>query len=114
ELVVAGRRDMGRVADTLAGSFADLAVGTAAEITNYYAPGAGADLGQMLLVRFGYGVVLGRPGAPQGEATLYYDHRRDTFAGGLSPTVGRGSGFLGFFGADALLYLGPRLGLRAR
>jgi hypothetical protein len=114
ELSLAGRLDMRRIGDSLAGSFADLSVGLAGEVTNYYTPGAGADLGQMLLARFGYGIVIGHPGGLHGEATLYYDHRRDTFPGGISPGSGPGSGFMGFFGAEALLYVGPRWGVRAR
>jgi hypothetical protein len=114
EAGVAGRLDMARVGDSLAGSFADLSLGLGAELTSFYTPGAGADLGELLLVRFGYGVTLGRPGGLHGEASLYYDHRRDTFTGGLSPGNGPGSGFAGLFGADLLLYIGARWGIRAR
>jgi hypothetical protein len=114
EAGVAGRLDMARVGDSLAGSFADLSLGLGAELISYDAPGAGADLGEILLVRFGYGVTVGRPGGLHGEASLYYDHRRDTFTGGLSPGNGPGSGFAGLFGADLLLYIGARWGVRAR
>jgi hypothetical protein len=115
EAQVAGRLDMARVGDSLAGSFADLALGIGGELTDYDVPGAGADLGEMLLARFAYGVALGGRGAPvAGEASIYYDHRRDTFAGGISPGTGPGSGFIGFFGAEALVHLGARWGARAR
>jgi hypothetical protein len=113
EATVGGRLDMSRLGDSLAGSFAELSLGLGAEVTNYYAPGAGADLGELLLVRFGYGLAFGRPGGLRGETSLYYDHRRDTFTGGLSPGTGPGSGFAGLFGADLLLYIGERWGLRA-
>lgn len=114
ELSIAGRLDMARVGDSLAGSFADLSLGIGAEVTNYYAPAAGADLGEMLLARFGYGVAIGFPGGVHGEASIYYDHRRDTFTGGISPGTGPGSGFVGLFGAETLLHIGSRWGVRAR
>ena len=114
EASVAGRLDMARLGDSLSGSFADLSLGLGTEVTNYYRPGAGADIGELLLVRFGYGVAIGRPGGLHGEAKLYYDHRRDTFTGGVSPGNGPGSGFAGFFGSELLLHLGSRWGLRAR
>jgi len=114
EASIAGRLDMVRVGDSLAGSFAEMSLGLGSEVTNYYRPGAGADIGELLLVRFGYGVAIGRPGVLHGEATLYYDHRRDTFTGGVSPGNGPGSGFAGFFGSELLLHIGPRWGLRAR
>lgn len=115
EGAVAGRLDLARLGDSLAGSFADLSLGLGGELTDYHAPGAGADLGEILLARFAYGVAVGCPGAPvSGEASIYYEHRRDTFAGGISPGTGPGSGFLGFFGAEALVHLGGRWGARAR
>lgn len=111
---VAGRLDMARIGDSLAGSFADLSLGLGGELTNYYTPGAGADLGEILLVRFGYGVAFGCPGRVHGEASIYYDHRRDTFTGGISPGTGPGSGFMGLIGVEGLVHLGSRWGLRAR
>ena len=114
EASVGGRLDMVRLGDSLAGSFAELSLGLGGELTNYYRSGAGADLGEILLVRFGYGVAVGRPGGLHGETSIYYDHRRDTFAGGVSPGNGPGSGFAGLFGADLLLYIGARWGVRAQ
>ena len=114
EGAVGGRLDMARVGDTMAGSFADLSLGLGDELTNYYTPGAGADLGEMLLVRFAYGVAFGCPGRVHGEASIYYDHRRDTFAGGISPGTGPGSGFMGLIGAEGLVHLDARWGVRVR
>jgi hypothetical protein len=115
EASVGGRLDMARVSDTTAGSFADLSLGIGSELTNYYVPGAGADLSEMLLGRFAYGVALGCAGSPvRGEASIYYDHRRDTFTGGISPGTGPGSGFIGLFGVEGLVHLGARWGARAR
>jgi hypothetical protein len=108
EVALAGRLDMRNVGRTLAGSFGELSVGAGGEVNDYDEPGAGADLGEILLVRFGYGMYLGKGG----EVSIYYDHRRDTFAGGTSPGPGPGSGFLGFFGAAGQVRLGSRWGLR--
>lgn len=113
ETSLGGRLDMARVGDSLAGSFAELSLGVGLEVINYYADRAGADLGELLFVRFGYGLVVGRPGGFHGEVSLYYDHRRDTFAGGVSPGGGPGSGFAGLFGAGLALHLGGRWGVRA-
>ncbi len=114
EVSAGGRLDLARLGGSLAGSFAELSLGLGGEAINYYTPGAGADLGELLLVRFAYGMLLGRPGRGNGEASLYYDHRRDTFTGGLSPGNGPGSGFAGFFGAQLHLYLDARWGIQAR
>lgn len=115
EASVGGRLDMARLADSTAGSFADLSLGLGSELTSYYAAGAGADLGELLLARFAYGVELGCAGSPvRGEASIYYDHRRDTFTGGISPGTGPGSGFMGLLGVEGLVHLGPRWGARVR
>lgn len=114
ELGAGGRLDLARIGGSLAGSFAELSLGLGGEATNYYTPGAGADLGELLLARFAYGMLIGRPGGVNGEASLYYDHRRDTFTGGLSPGNGPGSGFAGFFGAQLHLDLDERWGVQAR
>lgn len=115
EASVGGRLDMQRVSSSMAGSFADLSLGIGSELTNYYAAGAGADLSEMLLARFAYGVALGCAHSPvRGEASIYYDHRRDTLTGGISPGTGPGSGFIGLFGVEGLVHLGPRWGARLR
>lgn len=114
EVSAGGRLDLARIGGSLAGSFAELSLGLGGEAVNYYTPGAGADLGELLLARFAYGMRVGRPGGVNGEASLFYDHRRDTFTGGLSPGNGPGSGFAGFFGADLHLYLDTRWGIQAR
>jgi hypothetical protein len=113
ETSLGGRLDMARVGDSLAGSFAEMSLGVGLEGINYHEAGAGADLGELLFVRFGYGMVVGRPGGLHGEVSLYYDHRRDTFAGGVSPGNGPGSGFAGLFGAGLIVHLGKRWGVRA-
>jgi hypothetical protein len=78
-----GRYAMERFSPRLAGSFAEMSVGTSF-FGYHYSGGVGEDaLHQNLLVTFGYGVWLGRGGPLRGEALLYYSHRKDEYAGGL-------------------------------
>ncbi|WP_284663999.1 hypothetical protein [Myxococcus sp. SDU36] len=95
EVALRGRLAMSRISPALAGSFAEVSVGTSAEAITY--PGAVSDgnLHEQLLFTFGYGVWLGRGGPFRGEAMLYYDHRKDSFAGGIRS---RGGGIVGAFG----------------
>jgi len=100
---VAGRLDLAHVGDSLDGAFAELSAGAGAERTGY---ARAADWNSMLLGRFAFGVYLGRG---RGEARLYYDNRRDDYAGGLA--LKRGSGFIGYFGTDGHLRLFGRWSL---
>jgi hypothetical protein len=60
------------------------------------------ELHSLLLGRFAWGTYLG----DRGELALFYDHRRDSMAGGLA--AGRAAGFVGSFGAALeLLVSGP-------
>ncbi len=95
EVALRGRLAMSRISPAMAGSFAEVSVGTSAEAYTY--PGAVSDgsLHEQLLFTFGYGVWLGRGGPFRGEAMLYYDHRKDSFAGGIRS---RGGGIVGAFG----------------
>ena len=63
--------------------------------------------GGLLLGRFAYGVYLGR----RGEAQLFYDHRRDSFAGGIAAY--RAAGFVGSVGAMADVRITGRWGVHA-
>ncbi len=94
---VAGRLDLLHVGPSLDGAFAELSAGVGAERTGY---GRAADWNSMLLGRFAFGVYLGRG---RGEARVYYDNRRDDYAGGLA--LQRGSGFIGYVGTDGHLRL---------
>lgn len=97
ELSLRGRYAMRRFNPRLAGSFAEMSVGMLF-LANRYAGGGGDDLLQQnLLFTFGYGVWLGRGGPLRGEAMLYYDHRKDDFAGGLI-ALGEVPGHLGLRG----------------
>ncbi len=95
EVGLRGRYAMERVSPALAGSFAEASIGTSFQGYSY--PGAVSDgnLSEQLLFTFGYGVWLGRGGPVRGDALLYYDHRKDDFAGGMRT---RGGGVVGSFG----------------
>ena len=112
EVAVAGRLDMARIGPSLRGSFAEMSAGLATQAYSYAIRGTTADLGELLLVRFGFGMYIGFPGNPRGEISLYYDHRHDDYAAGLKLT-GLGSGVAGHFGADARLYLTRQWGVAA-
>ena len=103
EVFLRGRYDLVRVGGRLEGAFAELGVGLAAQ--RYAYPDLTDDrLSQQLLATFGFGVYLGRGGPFRGEALLYYDHRKDDFAGALRG----GAGVPGFFGLRArALLVGP-------
>jgi hypothetical protein len=85
-------------------------------------PGAQAhDASSLLLLRMGFGLYLGRarsilptgsPATNAGELELYYDHRRDGFAGGLK-AAGPSSGFAGHLGLSGEYRFSAAWGLRA-
>ncbi len=109
ELQVTHRRDLRGVHPTLAGSFAEGALGFGLELAGY--PGMDSlgdrELSRLALGHFAFGVYLG-PG--RGELALYYDHRHDTRAGGLRLQVsGDGPagavGLRGRFGLSGGWYL---------
>ncbi len=90
ELELLGRLDLWRVSRPLDGSFAELSLGGGLERAAFSTQD---EKGGLLLARFAYGVYLGR----RGEAQLFYDHRRDSFAGGIAAY--RAAGFVGSVGA---------------
>lgn len=104
EVRIASRLNLEHFARTMRGSFAELLLGTAIASVRYAAGGVTAD--DLLLVRVGYGVYLG----PRSELSLYYDHRRDTIAGG-GLLRGIGAGYVGYFGLDARYFLDDRWGV---
>jgi hypothetical protein len=105
---VRGRVDLRRLADSLAGSFAEWGLGVGVVLTHYRVGARETDADGLLLARFGYGIYLGRAG----ELLAYYDHRHDGYAGGLKLT-GLGSGAAGHLGLDGSWYFLPRWGVRA-
>ena len=116
EFFFRGRYDFARLGAPLAGSFAELGAGLAAQ--RYVYPDFEDDrLAQQLLYTFGFGVYLGRGGPFRGEALLFYDHRKDDFAGGLKGGAGV-PGYLGLrlrtlltgpWGASAEVHAGSAL-----
>lgn len=104
ELELLGRLDLFHVSDVLDGSFAELSTGGGMERAAF---STASEKGGLLLGRFAYGVYLGR----RGEAQLYYDHRRDSFAGGIA--AWRAAGFVGSVGAMTDVRLVGRWGVHA-
>ncbi len=104
ELEVAGRLDLWRVSQTLDGSFAEMSLGGGLERAAF---STDSEKGGLLLARFAYGAYIGR----RGEAQLYYDHRRDSFAGGIAAY--RAAGFVGSVGAMADVRIAGRWGVHA-
>jgi hypothetical protein len=109
ELGVRGRYAMARMSPRLEGSFAEASVGLAFQGYRYFGPVSEDALHQQLLFTFAYGVYLGRGGPLKGEALLYYDHRKDDYAGGLKG----GSGVPGHFGLRGRVLLNERWGVSA-
>jgi len=109
ELGVRGRYAMARMSPRLEGSFAEMSAGLAFQGYGYFGPTTEDALHQQLLFTFGYGVYLGRGGPLRGEALLYYDHRKDDYAGGLKA----GAGVPGHFGLRGRVLLSERWGMSA-
>lgn len=98
EAEVAMRADLLRLDPGLAGSFVELSLGMGGERVRYADTVSDAD--SLFLGRFGWGLYLGR----HSEAVVFYDHRRDSLAGGIA--AGRAAGFVGCVGAQVDLRLG--------
>ncbi len=109
ELGVRGRYAMARLSPTLEGSFAEVGLGLALQGYRFFGPAGEDALHEQLLYTFGYGVYLGRAGPLRGEALLYYDHRKDDYAGGLKG----GAGVPGHFGLRGRVLLSERWGVSA-
>jgi hypothetical protein len=112
EIAIAGRLDMGRLGPSLRGSFAEMSLGVALQAYSYRARGTTADVGELLLARFGYGMYVGWPGSPRSEIMIYYDHRHDDFAAGTKIT-GLGSGVIGHVGAEGRFFASDHWGIAA-
>lgn len=112
ELAARGRLDLMRFDSFLDGQFVELEIGAGIQTYDYDAPGLGlgSDTETLLLTRFAHGVYIGTPpDPPYGEVLHFYDHRHDTYAGGLT---GFAIGVPGFFGLDARIYPVESFGLR--
>ncbi|WP_224240353.1 hypothetical protein [Hyalangium gracile] len=109
ELGLRGRYAMARLSPRLEGSFAEASVGLAFQGYSFFGPAADDALHEQLLFTFGYGVYLGRAGPLRGEAMLYYDHRKDDYAGGVKS----GAGVPGYVGLRGRVLLTERWGVSA-
>jgi len=110
EVFINSRLDMAGIGQTLRGSFMEGGFGYGVEFYQYEIQGLEGymDRESLLLMRFGYGLYLGRGG----EVFLYYDHRKDDFAAGMGMS-GIGGGILGHAGVRALYRPFPWWGLYA-
>jgi hypothetical protein len=100
EAELMGRLDMDRISSTLHGSFAELSTGLGIERAKF--GGGATEAGGLLLGRFAWGWYV----CERGEFKLFYDHRRDSLAGGIA--AGRAAGFVGSVGAATELRItGP-------
>jgi hypothetical protein len=92
------RFELGRLDRNLRSTFLDLSIGMGIERVRF------ADLvsddDTLFLGRFAWGMFLGR----QSELTVFYDHRRDSLAGGIAAS--RAAGFVGSVGANTELRIG--------
>lgn len=105
ELELIGRLDMIRLDRALRGTFVELSTGIGVERGSY--PNDTSDADSLLLGRAVWGVYL----RDRGEATMFYDHRRDHLAGGLA--AWRAAGFVGSIGANADVRIGGPWAVRA-
>lgn len=105
ELEVQGRLDLVWLDDALAGTFAGVSTGIGVERASY----AGVhDTNSLMLGTFRWGVYLGR----RGEASVFYDHRRDSLAGGIAAS--RAAGFVGSLGGGLDVMVAPRWAVRGQ
>src|SRR5205085_11983475 len=111
EGVVLAHIDLARIGPSLRGTFATLGTGLGVERVRFMANDV-ADNSSIFIGHIGWGFVLGDGPARALETELYYDHRRDTLAGGLTIPV-PSNGFIGYLGAVTTAWRG-RYGLSAR
>lgn len=109
EVGLRGRYAMARLSPRLEGSFAEVSAGVAFQGYSFFGPINDDALHEQVLFTFGYGVYLGRSGPLRGEALLYYDHRKDDYAGGLKA----GAGVPGHFGLKGRVLLSEHWGVSA-
>lgn len=106
EWMLGGRQDLDLLGPTLRGSFVELGLGTGLVKNRYDVLGVD-ETTSLLVGTFAFGVYLGRG---RGEATLFYDHRRDGLIGGAR-LPGIGAGFLGSGGLRAKYFVTDSVGL---
>lgn len=109
ELAARGRIDLWRLDRELVGQFTEAELGLAVQSFDFDVAGLATDHESLLLARVAHGVYVGHPRRPWAEVKVLYEHRHDTFAGGIN---GRLIGAPGSFGAEAKVYPLPYFGLR--
>jgi hypothetical protein len=97
---LAVRLDLNAIGPTLRGSFAEIELGYAREISRF--DGLSGEGSDELLAHGAFGAYIGQG---QGEFKLSYDHRRDTLAGGLR-VPGIAAGYLGYLSQRTEVYFG--------
>ncbi|MEO8702872.1 MAG: hypothetical protein ABI867_22700 [Kofleriaceae bacterium] len=104
---IAGRLDLIHLDRVLEGTFAELSTGVGVERASY---GGGTihDHSSLLLATFAWGVYVGG----FGEATILYDHRRDSLAGGGAAS--HTAGFVGAIGGSLDLRVAPHIAVRGQ
>ena len=110
EVASAARYELEPIGRRLAGSFVDFQLGLELEHIRY-GDSTPADVEPQILLGFGFGFYVGGGAGRQGEVSIYYDHRRDGYAGGLG--LSRSGGWFGHFGMAGTAWLGRGWGLRA-
>ncbi|MDQ3334488.1 MAG: hypothetical protein M4D80_04960 [Myxococcota bacterium] len=98
EIEAGGRLDMQHIDRNLNGTFLEVAIGVGLEKVTYADLVSDDDF--LFLGRFAWGLYLGT----RSELTVFYDHRRDSLAGGIA--AGRAAGFVGSVGTNVDLRLG--------
>ena len=106
EAAVRARLDLVHLGPTLRGAYAEARVGTG--VSALRSRDLDNDLDSLLLARIATGAYVGHG---RGEVELYYDHRRDTLAGGLVlPSIT--AGYLGYVGVRAQYYVTRHVGVQ--
>ncbi len=111
EVGALARLDLARIGPSLRGTFTTLGVALGLERIRYTTSGA-ADTSSLFAAHLGWGFLLGDGRARSLETEVYYEHRRDTLAGGLTPPTPF-NGFVGYVGAVTTGWRG-RWGASAR
>lgn len=107
EAALRARLDLVHLGPTLRGAYAEARIGTGLSLLR--ARDVDVDTDSLLLARFAAGAYVGKG---RGEVELFYDHRRDTIAGGIVlPAIT--AGYLGYVGARALYFVTPKVGVQA-
>lgn len=113
EVGARARFDLARIGPSLRGTFATLGIDLGAERIRYTLGGTGAsDTSGLFSGHVGWGFALGDGAERALETELYYEHRRDTLAGGLTPPLAY-NGFIGYVGAVTTAWRG-RTGVSLR